>query len=223
LGRGKQITCGSGGIIVTRSEEIARALRVHYNQLNVESLQESANTLLALSLMEVFMNPYLYWLPDGLPFLKIGETYFNSNFQMFRMNRVKYKLLHNWEQKLDTLNKIRISVSEEYKNALNLNRGIRLYSNVIPYLRFPVYLKNEEMKMEICNKYRHLGISPMYPGSISAINEIKEGIGDCLSPASTMIAKKLVSLPTHGFVDGIIRMKICSAIGNVLDHGFQNS
>jgi len=173
--------------------------------------------------MELFMNPYLYWLPDGLPFLKIGETHFNSNFPMFRMNRIKYKLLQNWKENLDSLNKIRINVSEEYKNVLNLNRGIRLYSNVIPYLRFPVYLKNEEMKRKICIEYRRLGISSMYPDSINAIKEIKEGIKDYSSPSSAMIAKKLVTLPTHGLVDGISRKEICSVISNVMDNGFQNS
>ena len=223
LGRGKNITCGSGGIIVTNSEEIAEALRGPYNQLKIESLNKSAKTLLDLCLMEVFMNPYLYWFPDGLPFLKIGETHFNSNFPMFRMNRINQKLLHNWKQKLYSLNKTRIHVSEEYKNALHLNRGIGLYFHIIPYLRFPVYLKNEEMKRKICKEYRHLGISAMYPESINAINEIKEVISDFISPASTLVAKKLVTLPTHGFVDRIIRKEICSVICDVLDDGFQNS
>jgi dTDP-4-amino-4,6-dideoxygalactose transaminase len=222
LGRGKNITCGSGGIIVTGSEEIAKALRGPFNQLKTESIQKSARTLLDVSLMKVFMNPCLYWFPDGLPFLKIGETRFNSNFPMLRMNRVKYKLLHNWKQKLDAFNKIRIDVSEEYKNDLNLNREIRLYSNIIPYLRFPVYLRSEEMKVKICGEYRHLGISSMYPDSINSINELKEEISDFMSPASNMIAKKLVTLPTHGFVDGIARKEICSVIRNVIDRGFQN-
>jgi len=222
LGRGKNITCGSGGIIVTRSEEIAGELQGPYNQLKIESLQESVKTLLALSLMEVFMNPYLYWLPDGLPFLKIGETFFDSNFPMSRMNRVKYKLLHDWKQKLDRYNDIKLNVSEEYKNTLNINRGIKIYSNKKPYLRFPVYLKNEEVKKRICNEYRHIGISSMYPGSINSINEISGTVRNYHCPASAMIAKKLVTLPTHGFVDGNLGKKICSVISDALDDNYRN-
>jgi perosamine synthetase len=223
LGRGKNLTCGSGGVIVTGSEEIAGALQVQYNQLDIESLKDSVKTLFALSLMEVFMNPSLYWLPDGLPFLKIGETHFNCDFPMFRMNRVKYKLLHDWKRKLDSLNNIRRKVSEGYKNGLDLDRNIKIYFEKIPCLRFPVYLKNKEVKDYICNEYRHIGISPMYPGGINSINEISGIVGKYSCPASAVIAEKLVTLPTHGFVDGDLGKKICSVISDALDDEYRNS
>jgi hypothetical protein len=98
-----------------------------------------------------------------------------------------------------------------------------MYSKKIPYLRFPVYLKNEEEKRNICNEYKRVGISSMYPGPINTINEIQGAIGNSLCPASAMIARKLVTLPTHSFVDGILRKEICSVISNSLDNGFQNS
>jgi dTDP-4-amino-4,6-dideoxygalactose transaminase len=222
LGRGKNITCGSGGFIVTGSEEIAGALQVQYNQWDIESLLESVKTLFTLSFMGIFMNPYLYWLPDGLPFLKIGKTHFNSNFPMFRMNRVKYKLLQNWKKKLDIFNNIKINASEEYKNILNLNREYKIYSREIPYLRFPVYLKNEEVKKKICNEYSHIGISCMYPASINTINELSEAVRNYSCPASAMIAKKLVTLPTHGLVDGNLGKEICSVISDALDDKYLN-
>ena len=222
LGRGKNITCGSGGIIVTDSEEIAGALLGPYNRLEKESLQNSAKTLLELFLMELFMNPYLYWLPDGLPFLRIGETHFYSSFPVVRMNRAKFGLLHNWQRKLDSLNKIRTDTSEEYKHTLNLNRGIGIYSKKHPYLRFPVYLKNEERKRDICKNYRHLGVSPMYPGAINAIPELSGIVGNFHCPASEMIARKLVTLPTHGFVDGVLGKKICSVVSDALDDTYRN-
>jgi perosamine synthetase len=222
LGRGKNITCGSGGIIVTRSEEIAGALQGPYSQLEFEPLRDAVKTLLTLSLMEIFMNPCLYWLPDGLPLLKIGETHFDSNFKMFRMDHAKYKLLHNWKQKLDILSNIRLYASEEYKNALNICQEFKIYSSKIPYLRFPVYLKNEDIKKKICNEYRYIGVSSMYPGSINTINEISETVRDYHCPGATMVARKLVTLPTHGFVDGKLRKKICSVISNALDDKYRN-
>jgi len=223
LGRGKNITCGSGGIILTGSEAIAGAFREPYNQLETESLQVSAKTLLELSLMEVFMNPYLYWLPDGLPWLKIGETHFDSNFPMSRMSPAKFGLLDNWEQKLESFNEKRVDASEEYKDTLNLNRKIGIYSQKIPYLRFPVYLKNEEMKHSICSRYKHIGISPMYPGSLHTINELSGIAGNIFCPASAMIARKLVTLPTHGFVDRNLGKEICSVVSDSLDDTYRNS
>jgi hypothetical protein len=223
LGRGKNITCGSGGIIVTRSEAIAGALRVPYSRLKSDSLQESVKTLLTLSLMKAFMNPYLYWIPDGLPFLKIGETHFDSSFPMSKMSRVKYGVLHDWKQKIDSLNRTRMDMSEEYKNKLNLNRGIAIYSRVIPYLRFPVYLKNDEEKIRICNEYRHAGISSMYPGSIDTIDEIAGDVRNYFCPASAVIAKRLVTLPTHGFVGRTMGKSICSVIRGALDDRYRNA
>ena len=222
LGRGKNITCGSGVIIVTDSEEIAGALLGPYNQLEKESLKKSAKTLLELFLVDLFMNPYLYWLPDGLPFLQIGETHFYSNFPVFRMNRAKFGLLHNWRKNLYRLNDLRIKAAEEYKNMLMLDRSAYIYSKVIPYLRFPVYLKNENIKKNICNNYRYLGVSPMYPEPINKINEIKDRTIFRSCSNSEKIAKTLITLPTHQLIDGILREKICSVIRNGLDIEFQN-
>jgi hypothetical protein len=117
---------------------------------------------------------------------------------------------------------VRTDISEEYINTLNLSRGIGIYSKKLPYLRFPVYLKNEEEKSKICHNYRHFGISSMYPGSIGAIKEISGTFRNYSCPASAMIAKKLVTLPTHGFVDGNHRGKICSAISDALDEQYRN-
>jgi len=38
-----------------------------------------------------------------------------------------------------------------------------------------------------------------------------------------MIARKLVTLPTHGFVDGNLGKKICSVINDAMDDKYRNS
>lgn len=222
LGRGKSITCGSGGIIITGSREIAGAIEGLYGQLKPGSLLESAATLLEISLMGLFMNPYLYWLPAGLPFLKIGETRFYDDFPMSRMNRAKSGVMYSWRRKLDCLNETRKAMGEYYKNELNLNGKVGIYSRKIPYLRFPVYLKDEQIKTIICKEYRHFGVSPMYPGSVDSIPEIKADVVHYPSPGAAKIARKLLTLPTHNLVDGSTKKKIRDAIINAIDREFQN-
>ena len=63
----------------------------------------------------------------------------------------------------------------------------------------------------------------MYPGSIDTIDEISEIVRDYICPGSGMIASKLVTLPTHGFVDGKLGKKICSLIGDAMDDKYRNS
>ena len=222
LGRGKQITCGSGGIIITCSEEIAAAISSPFDRLDRGSLQESAGTLLELFMMKVFMNSYLYWLPDGLPFLKIGETRFFENFPVSKMNDAKSGALYYWKEKLECMNNIRRKVSDEYKDRLGIKRDIGIYSFDIPYLRFPVYMKDEEHKRRLCDEYRHYGVSPMYPCSVDSIAEIKESVAGYAAPLSARIAKTMVTLPTHNLVDETSRDRICDAVIAAMRPDFRN-
>jgi perosamine synthetase len=168
------------------------------------------------------MDPYLYWLPAGLPFLKIGETRFYNDFPMSRLNRAKSGAMFFWKRKLESLNETRRNMSEHYKNELNLNRKVGIYSRDVPYLRFPVYLRNEQVKIKMCDEYKNIGVSPMYPGSIGSIPEIEEVVAGHPSPQSAKIARTLVTLPTHNLVDETTRKKICDVISNAMDHEFKN-
>ena len=40
-------------------------------------------------MMRFFIHPLLYWLPAGLPFLRLGETTFYTDFSMYRMDEVR--------------------------------------------------------------------------------------------------------------------------------------
>lgn len=222
LGRGKNITCGSGGIILTGSEEISCAVRKHYNPLKTESIAASVKDLIELFLMGIFVNPYLYWIPDGLPFLGIGDTKYYMEYKVNKINNVKYELLSGWKENLSSLNKTRSRIGEEYKETLKLDKKYSIYLNVLPYLRFPVYLNDIEEKASICREYKHIGISAMYPTSIGEIKELSDSVSVKSCPNSSRIAKKLITLPTHHLVNEGLRKKICSVVGNKLDKSYLN-
>lgn len=221
LGRGKNITCGSGGVIVTNSREIAGEIEKVFEPLGNGSLLDSTKALLELSLMGCFMNPNLYWFPAGLPFLNIGETIYCEYFPIGKLNKAKSGAMYYWKEKLERSNRTRLYISEQYKAELNVHRNIGIYSGEVPYLRFPIYLENEEVKKTICKEYGRYGVSGMYPGSIDSISEIKDVVSDYRCPASARIASKLVTLPTHDLVAGAIREKICEGILKVMDHEYR--
>ena len=86
LGRGKNITCGSGGIVVTNSDFMAEALTRHHAKLEESSFVEDLKNLLQLSLMSFFIRPSFYWLPAAMPFLKLGQTFFYKDFPIHKLS-----------------------------------------------------------------------------------------------------------------------------------------
>src|SRR5207248_8617062 len=69
LGRGKNITCGSGGIIVTSNGRIGAALAREHARLRPPSCLEQLAEFVRIVMMTIFIRPSLYWIPAALPWL----------------------------------------------------------------------------------------------------------------------------------------------------------
>jgi len=95
LGRGKQVTCGTGGIIVTDSEAIARTIRTAARDLPANGPSEDVRTFMTLLFMSIFVSPRLYWLPAGMPFLRLGETIFHNDFPIQSLSSFQAVLLRD--------------------------------------------------------------------------------------------------------------------------------
>ena len=197
LGRGKNISCGSGGIIVTSNDRIAQEINRMYSGVIRDSVFRHIANILATCLMSFFIHPYLFWIPKGLPFLKIGETRFYETFPINHLSGFKAGLLHDWRTKLEKYNSTREETSEYYLHSLHLRDKRTDYSGSFPFLRFPLYPNGEGSNVSICMGYGDLGISLMYPDSINNVKEIKEQFRGESYENAEMIAKTLLTLPTH--------------------------
>jgi perosamine synthetase len=100
LGRGKTITCGSGGMIVTRSTPIAAAIDGQYRRLPRPTGVETLKDLARLLVLTAFIRPCLYWIPAALPWLKLGETIYPAAIPIARLSGIKAGLLRNWRRRL---------------------------------------------------------------------------------------------------------------------------
>lgn len=201
LGRGKNITAGTGGIILTSTDEIADAVKEIFLCLKKEPPAEYIKNIIQVCFQQFFINPILYWFPFQLSFLKIGETIFRKDFSMYRLSNFKIGLMHQWRPRLQRFNANRVRLSKYYVNNINKSEHIQIYSASYPYLRFPVYLKCSEEKARICKEYSWFGISPMYPDSVNNIKEIKEEFNESVYPGADFVVHRLVTLPTHCFVN----------------------
>jgi len=204
LGRGKNITCGAGGIIVTNSDGIASAIDKIYGQIEEPRFIEDIAEFVKAIFMFLFIHPSLYWFPAGLPFLKLGETVFYRDFPVKRLSGMKAAMLRNWQRRLEEYNRTRTMNAEYYSNALErcgvthlkLQRGMTAAK---ASLRFPILAGDRETRDNIisCPTGRGLGISRMYPTPINMINEIKESFTGMTYPGAAAMADCLFTVPIH--------------------------
>jgi len=118
LGRGKVICAVEGGIIVTRNPDLAAALQKEYRKLPPYTWQEKVILLAKAIALVCFLRPSIYWLPDHLPFLKLGQTEFSTQFPLKRMSGFQCGLMRRWKEKMIRLNKARLERTQVYKRLL---------------------------------------------------------------------------------------------------------
>ena len=199
LGRGKNITCGSGGIVVTNSREIAAAVEGQYASLPCPNFVETITEFCQALLMSLFIHPALYWLPAGLPFLKLGKTVFANDFSVIRLSGMKAGLLYRWQERLERSNRTRATMAAWYDERLRLNP--KAQPN-LAYLRLPVVISSKAMRdrlySESCKS--GLGVGLMYPTAINAIHGLRSEFKDARFPVAERIAEQLLTIPTHELI-----------------------
>jgi dTDP-4-amino-4,6-dideoxygalactose transaminase len=218
LGRGKNLTCGTGGIILTRSLSIAEKIKVEYATLPEAPGGEIVRNWLEMVMMRFFIHPLLYWLPAGLPFLRLGETKFYTEFPIYRMDEVRAHQLQGWERCLALANQERAARAGWLIDGLDVHRrDIRpIMGKEAIYLRLPVLLRDRETKEAVCRQSREVGagLSPNYPDTIQDIPELSGRIATRTCPGAKDLVNRLVTLPTHQFVTEVDRLKICRILGS---------
>lgn len=207
FGRGKNITCGSGGVILTNSDSIAQAIRSEYEHVETESFAEGVRSWIEVAAMSLLIVPAAYWIPAGLPFLKLGETKFYHDFPIRRMGRIRAGLLSNWKTRLSRSTTARIKRASDLMRGLKdsplnqVTRGLQPSAESVQ-LRFPVLMKNKEKRSRICalSKRQGLGISHFYPTAIQEIPELQSSLAAVNAPGASILADCLITLPTHDYV-----------------------
>ena len=218
LGRGKNLTCGTGGIILTRSLSITEKIKAEYATLPEAPRGEVVRNWLEMVMMRFFIHPVLYWLPAGLPFLRLGETKFYTDFPIFRMDEVRAHQLQGWERRLALANQERAARAGWLIDGLDLHhRGIKpITGKEAIYLRLPVMLRDRETKEAVCRQSLEegAGVSPNYPATIQEIPELANRLASRKCAGAQEVVDRLVTLPTHQFVTEADRLKICRILGN---------
>lgn len=200
LARGKHLTAGAGGFVTTSSPRIAAALTTAFSRLPEASLLRSLRVWIELAAMTALIHPSFYWLPDGLPFLGLGETVYEPDFAMSRLPDAAAGALDSWHTRLEDSNRHREAAVEAWQTCLEhpLPSALRR-----PLLRLPVVLSSEAARLALvkASRARGLGVSTMYPSAIHQIPELRARFSGQRFPGAEVLAARLVTLPTHQYVD----------------------
>jgi dTDP-4-amino-4,6-dideoxygalactose transaminase len=224
FGRGKNVTCGSGGAIVTNSDDVAAAIQPLYAQLKSEPLGDMIRNVVEVIAMHALRNPTIYWLPAGLPFLKLGESRFVPDFPVCRMDGMRAALLSHWEQHLNWSNNVRHRTSLDVRRGLTSQVGVirKSLDHPIMYLRLPILMDSKKAKEELCllSRKHGLGISALYPTAIQFIPELQGKLTKTTFPIASMVAERLVTLPVHPLVRQEDREILCKTVNSVYEMAY---
>jgi dTDP-4-amino-4,6-dideoxygalactose transaminase len=204
FGRGKGLASMRGGLIVTRSAEIAAAVKSELDALPAASFVNDGRLLMEMLCYAMFLNPRLYWLPNSLPFLKLGTTEFNPAFPATRSSRLSLAVVRELLPAGDKLAAIR------RQNAARIAGDVRGHPKfmtpelppgcVASYVRCPVIACDEEARTMAVTRLRAKGIgaSPFYPCAICDIEGIERltGPGNHHRPGAESLSRRLLTLPT---------------------------
>lgn len=204
LGRGKAFSTVEGGIILTDREDIGIAISEQYRYLPSYSASEIASLLIYAVALKVLIHPMMYWLPRGLPFLRLGETIYDPNFKMRKLSNFQSGLSVDWLEQLDRLR------TKRNENAM-FWREIEgsIYTNLVPenkalpdMLRFPIKVVDKKARARMLDNAEQLGLglAEGYPDSIAGISELSEQFRGQSYPQARTMAKQLVTLPLHSLL-----------------------
>jgi perosamine synthetase len=196
FGRGKNVTCGSGGAIITSSDRLARAVEAEYREVPSPRWWESLADVMTLVLMMIFIRPSLYWIPAALPFLQLGTTVYPENVVVRRLSGFKAGLLRNWRRHLARSNQVRSETTADLRRRLP---GATTGGASYPLLRLPLLAATPEEKQQLHSrsKVRGLGLSLAYPTAVNEIPDVRAVVNGQQFPSAAAVASRLLTLPTH--------------------------
>lgn len=203
LGRGKAFSTVEGGIILTESDLIATAIKKELAEIPPYRIAGQIKLMLYALVLSIFSHPMLFWFPKALPFLGLGETHFDPNFDINTMSAFQSGLATGWQNSLAELKRIRQRNAHLLSVAgVNAVRGGQFPSSGM--IRFPLVVSSIEEKQVILRECTRLGlgVADGYPDTIDGIEELQGSIAGGTSAKARPLAARIISLPVHPYVTG---------------------
>lgn len=205
LGRGKAFSTVEGGIILTDNDDLALFIEKQMIILSEYAKFETFKLVVYVAALNILLHPYLFWIPKKLPFLKLGKTNFNPDFEIKKMTGLQAGLAINWIGKLISYKHIREDKTKEWLSSLDAVYCPFLRKND-PHLpgliRFPILIDDDKVRSELLeySEQQGLGAAVVYPETICNMSECSRWFKGQDFPVAKMVAQRVLTLPVHVFV-----------------------
>jgi len=235
LGRGKNLSTYSGGILLTDNERIARHVETGIQLLAQPGSKQEIKALVAMTLYSFFLKPGLYWIPSMMPTLHLGDDVaidFPDRFSPGRLTPFQQHAGAILYRRLDDLNAIRAANARKLGRAIKRNSCIQIpgfdENNCPSFLRLPLLMPDQRLRDNALVSLRRLGIqaSTMYTSTIYQIS----GIGEHLAsneteyPGALDLVRRLLTLPTHPYMkEKHMRMAVSCLTGATMPEDEENA
>jgi dTDP-4-amino-4,6-dideoxygalactose transaminase len=201
FGRGKGLTGGSGGALLSHDDTGDRAL------LDARAVVQQSGAgwsdLARAGVQWLFGRPAVYGLPSSLPFLRLGETVYRAPEPPHGLTRAAARMvLENWPAAFNAVDHRR-QVAAQLEAAARQWDAWRTFP--VPagrkggYLRFPLLAQVDLAAQLSSVDAQRLGIVGSYP---LPLHKLPGFPGRCLNaderfPGAEQLAARLFTLPAH--------------------------
>jgi perosamine synthetase len=223
LDKGKNITSMQGGILVTRDPRIARSLKERVDTLPPPSLADTALQVFKLLAYAALLPPSNYAITRKLPFLGLGRTPYMIPSPLTRYSPSLGAMASILHGRLEQLGAIRRDnarrIRETLADALGMHVVTPPPSAEAVYVRMPLIAPSRAARDVLVRSLESAGIGATisYPTAIVDIPELRAGIDrrdlDC--PTSRTVAERILTVPTHAFVNCSDIARIAMAVREV--------
>jgi perosamine synthetase len=208
FGRGKNLSTCSGGMVVTNDDDLAATIGRLMDSLPGFGAAQEAVLAAEIALTGLLLRPCLYWIPDNLPFLGLGKTVFDADFEIARLQPFQETLGQILIDRLRKMNDERTRVASQIAAAAGATSLFEIpgyHEGHSPcYLRLPLLAKDRGHRNAVIDSMKRGGIkaSIMYPSTIAEIDGIAGHLRGSAGhyPNAGQVVERLFTLPTHGYV-----------------------
>lgn len=214
LGRGKALSTVEGGVVLTDNGDLAAALNDELSSFDGYSALDIVNLGVQAAALALLMDPRFFWIPKALPFLRLGETHFDTDFSLKRMSGFQAGLARGWQQRLEEATSARRRHTGAWAEALQGDGGAGHTSPAEGLLRYPLLVSEPTQRQALLSASERLGLGVMaaYPRSLDCLSAMGAHCGDTHCPGARDVASRLVTLPVHPYVTDGDRRRIHKAL-----------
>lgn len=219
FGRGKPISTLGGGAVLCKNRALIKELPEEGDNAEKGFMSKWIGYRLKVFLYNLLLHPGLYFIPNSLPFLNLGETQFKplrniksmaeENISILDANIDKYIKTEN-DEKQHWLSDI---ISES--SLTDLPGACSDSNNTSTLLRYPVLAASCEQRNDVYDTLNRmgLGVSKMYQNPLNKIQGLEEIFGQQGEfPNAKKFAETLLTFPTHHGLTLTCAQKIKAAL-----------